>query len=194
VTLANKITLCRIGLVPAFIWCAGSYGSSVAGGAPQEGLRWAALALFIIASASDGLDGWIARRWQQQSRLGRILDPIADKSLLLGAIITLTLVDWGPAGWTIPSWFLLIVLTRDGIIIGMIGVLQLRNGHVRIRPHWSGKICVAAQMVVLAWIMLRWIPLSPLYPCLFAAAFCFWSGGAYILEAVRQWQHDGADP
>ena len=94
-TFASKITLSRLLLVPVFAVLAIYYGHSVADKVPIEWLRWCALAVFITAAASDGLDGWIARRFNKRSRFGAIIDPIADKTLLLTAIITLTLVNWG---------------------------------------------------------------------------------------------------
>ena len=93
-TLANQITIGRILLIPVFVLFCVYYGQGVEAGQPEEWQRWAAIITFLVASASDGLDGWIARHWSQRSRLGTILDPIADKGLLLAAIITLSLSKW----------------------------------------------------------------------------------------------------
>ena len=185
-TLASKITLSRILLVPVFAVLAIYYGISVARDEPQEWLRWSALATFILASATDGIDGWIARHFNQRSRFGAIIDPIADKSLLLTAIITLSLVDWGPHGWRIPLWFTALVIVRDAIILGGIGILHFINHHVHIRPHWSGKVCTFTQMLALGWVMLRVVPFDPIYPCAAAAIFTVWSGYAYVREGILQ--------
>lgn len=185
-TLASKITLTRLLLVPVFAILAIYYGISVEDGSPQEWLRWAALSVFIIASASDGIDGWIARNFNQQSRFGATLDPIADKSLLLTAIITLSLVDWGPDGWRIPLWFSALVIVRDCIILGGVAVLHFMHHHVHIKPHWTGKVCTFTQMFALGWVMLRVVPFSPLYPSIVAAVFTLWSGYAYIREGMHQ--------
>jgi CDP-diacylglycerol--glycerol-3-phosphate 3-phosphatidyltransferase len=194
VTLATRITLARILLVPLFVILAWRYGLSVAEGAPQAPLRWSALGVFLVAAASDGLDGWLARRRGECTRLGALLDPIADKLLLLSGLAVLTLVEWNAAGWRIPPWFFGIVLLRDGLIVTLIAVLKWTRGEVTIRTHWTGKVCVAAQMVVLAWIMLGWIPLAPTYPCLFTAVFCVWSGGVYLREFLHQWRHPPRSP
>src|SRR5213080_1004005 len=93
-TTANKITVIRILMIPAFVTMAIYYGHSVQGGAPLEWARFTAIAIFLIASLSDGLDGYVARRYNQRSSLGVILDPIADKGLLLSAIISLSISNW----------------------------------------------------------------------------------------------------
>jgi CDP-diacylglycerol--glycerol-3-phosphate 3-phosphatidyltransferase len=184
-TLASKITLCRLLLVPVFSVLAIYYGQSVADGSPHEWLRWSALAAFVTAAASDGIDGWIARRFNQRSKFGAIIDPIADKSLLLTAFITLTLVDWGPNDWHLPVWLTALVIVRDCIILGGICVLQFTGHEVQISPQWSGKICTVAQMVALGWIMLKWVPFSPIYPCIVAAACTVWSGVDYVRQGLR---------
>ena len=184
-TFASKITLSRLLLVPVFAVLAIYYGHSVADKAPVEWLRWWALVVFVIAAASDGLDGWIARRFNQRSRFGAIIDPIADKSLLLTAIITLTLVDWGPDHWHLPLWFTALVIVRDCIILGGINVLHFTGHKVHIAPQWSGKVCTVAQMVVIGWIMLKVVPFSPIYPCILASVCTVWSGVDYVREGLR---------
>src|SRR5438552_15035820 len=89
-TTANKITLVRIAMIPVFVALAIYYGESVRRGDPQEWQRFAAIIIFLLAAASDGLDGYVARRYNQRSQLGFILDPFADKGLLLIGIITLS--------------------------------------------------------------------------------------------------------
>jgi len=184
-TFASKITLSRLLLVPVFAVLAIYYGHSVADGAPLEWLRWWALTVFVTAAASDGLDGWIARRFNQRSRFGAIIDPIADKSLLLTAIITLTLVDWGPHNWHLPLWFTALVIVRDCIILGGINVLHFTGHQVHIAPQWSGKVCTVAQMVAIGWIMLKVVPFSPIYPCILASVCTVWSGVDYVREGLR---------
>ena len=184
-TLASKITLARLLLVPVFAVLAIYYGHSVAAHAPREWLRWSALAAFITASASDGIDGWIARRFNQRSRFGAIMDPIADKSLLLTAFITLTAVDWGPDDWHLPLWLTALVIVRECIILGGINVLHFTGHQVQIAPQWSGKICTVAQMFALGWVMLKWVPFSPIYPCVVAAVCTVWSGVDYLRQGLR---------
>src|SRR5436853_4953740 len=94
-TTANKITVVRILMIPAFVTMAIYYGESIQAGSPLEWQRYAAIAIFLLAAVSDGLDGYVARHYNQRSSLGVILDPIADKGLLLSGIITLSITRWG---------------------------------------------------------------------------------------------------
>ncbi|MBK1882882.1 CDP-diacylglycerol--glycerol-3-phosphate 3-phosphatidyltransferase [Luteolibacter pohnpeiensis] len=185
VTLASKITLLRLLLVPVFGYLAVRYGHSVDAGNASESTRWAALAVFVTASASDGLDGWIARRFNQKSKFGAFIDPIADKSLLLTAVITLSLVDWGPDGWRLPIWFPMLLILRDCVILGGITILYFLRSRVKIAPHWSGKVCTVTQMFAIGWVMLKVVPFSPIYPCLVAAVFTVWSTVAYVRRGIE---------
>lgn len=189
-TFANQITLSRILLVPVFAVLAVYYAQSVDADAPNEMLRWAAIGVFVVAAASDGLDGFIARRFNQKSQLGAVLDPLADKSLVLTALITLSVVEWG-TNWSLPIWFSVLVIARDIIILGGILILHFINHHVHIDPHWSGKVCTFLLMFTLGWVMLKFIPISPLYPTCVAAVFVVISGYQYIREGIRQLQEHG---
>ena len=126
-TTANKITLLRIGLVPFFVLFAVYYGMGVRDGNPVERLRWAAVSLFVVAAASDGLDGWVARRFKQRTRLGSFLDPIADKGLLMAGILTLCFSPWKNA---LPVWFGVLVIARDILVLaGVVLVFVLQDKH-----------------------------------------------------------------
>lgn len=184
-TFASKITIIRILMVPVFAVLAAAYGRTVAAGKPDEAIRWLALAFFVTAATTDGLDGWIARRFDQKSAFGAFIDPIADKLLLLTGVVTLSLVDWGVPGWRLPLWFAAIVVLRDCIILGGIGYLYLCGRKVRIAPHWTGKVCTVTQMFALGWVMLRLVKLPPEWPCAVAGLFTLWSSVAYVREGLR---------
>ena len=130
VTFASKITIARICLVPVFAALAFYYGHTVKIGEPVETLRWWALGVYVTAASSDGIDGWVARRFNQCSKFGAFIDPIADKALLLTGAITLTFVDWGSPGWHLPLWFAPIVVARDCIILGGIRILSFGRWNV----------------------------------------------------------------
>ena len=98
-TLANRITIFRLLLIPVFVVLAAQYGQSVTAGAPREWQRLAAVCVFLLAAATDALDGWIARHFNQRSRLGSIIDPLADKGLMLAAIVTLSATGWSAKRW-----------------------------------------------------------------------------------------------
>ena len=193
-TTPNKITIARICLIPVFVMLALYYGRSVAHGAPEEWLRWTAVAVFVLAAASDGIDGYIARRYNQMSQLGVILDPIADKGLLLSGIITLSVSNWS---YEIPLWFPVLVISRDILVV--IGVLAVHymTGGVKVRPSWMGKIGTVSQMVAIGFVML-W-PTNPWklhfgswelkfldVPVIIAGFFCLVSGIGYIRRGLQQ--------
>ena len=152
-TTANKITIARIMLIPVFVAMALYYGRSVQHGSPLEWQRWRAIAVFVLAAASDGIDGYIARRYNQKSRLGEVLDPLADKGLLLSGIITLSFSSWG---YEFPVWFPVLIVARDVVILSGTVTLHFLNGSVRVRPSWTGKTATALQMVAIALCMLQW--------------------------------------
>lgn len=184
-TFASKITIARICLVPVYAALAFQYGHTVKIGQPIEALRWWALGVFVFAAATDGVDGWIARRFNQCSKFGAYIDPIADKALLLTGVITLTFVDWGAPGWRLPPWFAPLVILRDCIILGGIKILYVNHREVKIAPHWTGKVTTVSQMFAIGWVMLRVTILSPVYPCVIAGIFTVWSTVAYIRQGQR---------
>jgi len=202
-TTANKITVTRIFMIPLFVMMAIYYGRGVALGTPLEWQRWCAILIFLVAAASDGLDGYIARRFNQRSRLGVLLDPIADKGLLLAGIITLSLSEWR---YELPIWFAVLVIARDVIVVAGVIALQLLNGTVHVKPSWTGKVATVFQMLALSLAMLerevsqfltaafssgnatRLVFDIPVY---LAGLFTAISGVIYILEGFRQ-LHAGA--
>jgi len=192
-TTANKITVIRILMIPAFVTMAIYYGQSVQRGDPLEWQRYAAIAIFLLASISDGLDGYVARRYNQRSALGVILDPIADKGLLLSGIITLSISDWSddPSYGRFPAWFPVLIITRDAVILVGSAVLHLLNGRVQVKPSWTGKVATFMQMVAIGWVMLqlRFLPL--IYIVAAAGLFTLISGIIYVRNGVRQLQPQG---
>ncbi|HWN25310.1 MAG TPA: CDP-diacylglycerol--glycerol-3-phosphate 3-phosphatidyltransferase [Candidatus Sulfotelmatobacter sp.] len=193
-TTANKITVVRILMIPVFVTMAIYYGQSIQRGAPLEWQRFTAIVIFLVAAVSDGLDGYIARRYKQRSALGAILDPIADKGLLLSAIITLSISNWSeidPEYGRFPAWFPVLVITRDAVILVGAGVLHLLNGKVQVKPSWTGKVATVLQMAAIAWVMLQLHFLSLLYIVIAAGMFTFISGIIYVMDGVRQLQAEG---
>ncbi|MDH3515032.1 MAG: CDP-alcohol phosphatidyltransferase family protein [Gammaproteobacteria bacterium] len=119
--LPNLITISRIGLVPVLILVL------------KDENYAASLAIFVIAGVSDGLDGFIAKRFHFQSRLGSILDPIADKILLLCSYVMLVLLNH------IPFWLMLTVVFRDLLIVGGYIIYTSMIGPVQMNPSWLSK-------------------------------------------------------
>jgi len=194
-TTANKITVLRILMIPAFVTMAIYYGESIQRHDPQDWQRFTAIAIFLIAAVSDGLDGYIARRYKQRSELGAILDPIADKGLLLSGIITLSISNWSetdPDYGKFPIWFPVLVITRDAVIlVGAVILHYFIGNKMKIKPSWTGKVATVCQMCAIAWVMLqlRFLPLP--FVVIVAGVFTFVSGLIYLLEGIRQLQAGG---
>lgn len=194
-TTANKITVARILMIPAFVTMAIYYGQSIQRHEPLEWQRFTAIAIFLIAAVSDGLDGYIARKYKQRSELGAILDPIADKGLLLSGIITLSLTNWSeidPEYGRFPAWFPVLVITRDAVILVGAVILHLLIGDkMRVKPVWTGKVATVCQMCAIAWVMLqlRFLPL--IFVVMVAGIFTFISGVVYVMDGVHQLQAAG---
>ena len=193
-TTANKITITRILMIPVFIVLAVYYGHGVQKGNPEEWQRGAAIIVFLVAAASDGLDGYIARRYNQKTRLGVILDPIADKGLLLSGIITLSFSNWY---YEFPLWFPVLVITRDVVVVIGSLLLHYYYGKVEVRPSWAGKIATFFQMASIAGAMLqmeyagqffghRVLILDIIVGV--AGLFTLISGVGYIMDGIRQLQ------
>ena len=193
-TTANKITVVRILMIPAFVTMAIYYGESIQRGQPLEWQRFVAIAIFLVAAVSDGLDGYVARHYNQRSSLGVVLDPVADKGLLLSGLITLSLTNWSPAGpesGKFPVWFPVLVISRDAILLVGTLILYLLNGKVSVKAHWTGKIATVLQMFAIGWVMLQIHVIPLFYIVLAAGAFTLISGIVYVTDGVRQLQAEG---
>lgn len=143
--LPNAITIARILCAPVFLWMLLADG--VAGG----GLRWAAGVLFIVAIATDGVDGYIARRYNIVSDLGKLLDPIADKALTGVAFVGLSILG------ELPWWVTIVVLVREiGITVYRFIVV---SDHV-LAAAWMGKLKTVFQAVALSIALLPLTSLS----------------------------------
>lgn len=155
-TLATWITVFRLAMVPTFAACLWAAGREEAGSEAQVWWRWVALGSFLAAALSDAMDGFIARRFGQESVLGAQLDPLADKLLLGTALVLLT---FGP-GWDgerLPWWMLGLVVFRDLATVGAIVWFRLREVTVVIRPHWTGKVSTCLVMaLVMVWLAGWW--------------------------------------
>ena len=160
-TTATKITLIRVAFIPAYMIL-----MYLSGG--QPGLwMYLGLVVFIIASVTDYIDGYIARKYNQVSDFGKFLDPLADKLLVIAAMCMFC--QWG----MFPAWALMIVLTREFAVTGL-RLVAVGNGTV-IAAGQSGKVKTASTMiglcvlmsfptvVWLAWVVLAVIVVTTVY-------------------------------
>jgi CDP-diacylglycerol--glycerol-3-phosphate 3-phosphatidyltransferase len=170
---ANVLTVLRIVLVPVFVVIV------VASGLTGTGPRIAACLVFCLASATDFVDGWIARKWSLVTSFGKIADPIADKALTGTALILLSIYDW------LPWWVTIVILAREW------GVTALRFWVIRygvIAASRGGKLKTVLQIAAIAWYL--WPvpePFDVVGPWLMGAALAVTvvTGADYLVQAVR---------
>jgi len=171
---ANKISTFRILSVPFFVACLVYYSPE------KDFLRFIALGIFTVAMISDAVDGYIARKSKQQSPAGLILDPLGDKLLLMSAYICLYFI---PLAIKLPLFVMLIVLTRDIIIlIGSLVIFMVRQ-KVNIIPSKWGKFTTFFQMSAVIVVLLQ-SNISFLFWWL-AAVFTVISGVDYIMRGFK---------
>ena len=176
-TFANKITICRILAVPFFI-------STLLYYSPQRDyLRFAALGIFLFAVVSDIIDGYIARTRHQKTKAGAILDPLADKVLLISAFICLYKINDYFAVVQIPTWLAVAVISRDVILVVGAMIIQLVQGDLFIEPTRWGKVTTFFQISSVIGVLLQW-PFSPIvwYVTLILTII---SGVDYIRTGIR---------
>ena len=138
-TIANQLTLLRMALAPVLVVCVLSR---------QPG--WA-LAAFVLAGLTDAFDGFFARRGGQQTTLGAMLDPVADKILLGSTYVVLT---WSAVPCAIPVWVTVTLLSRDAITIVSVAVINLTVGRRVFAPSLLGKVTTAAQILTAGLVLL----------------------------------------
>ena len=139
-TTANKLTILRVVMIPAFL-------AVVYAGFPGSG--YVALAIYIVACLTDWLDGYIARHYNQVSDFGKFMDPLADKCLVVAALC------WFVENGQMAGWVLAVVLLREFAVSGM-RLVAVEKGRV-IAAGWSGKVKTASTMVCIC-LMLFGIP------------------------------------
>lgn len=168
-TTASKITLARVALIPiymAFMYLSGGQAGS---------WMWLALGIFIFASATDFVDGYIARHYNQVSDFGKFLDPLADKLLTIAAMAMFC--EWG----TFPAWALMIVLTREFAVSGL-RMVAGPKGKV-IAAGKSGKFKTASTMVGLcAWMAFPSVPLVGTFVMWMIVITTVYSGVEYFIQ------------
>jgi len=183
-TTANKITILRILLIPFFVVELIYYVRS-----GNETHRLAALLSFAIAAILDGVDGYIARHYNQISELGKILDPLADKLLLVSGIVTLSFNHGNFLG-QIPLWLTGTIIGRDLLILIGVVVIHFTVGKVKVYPRLLGKCATVLQMAVVIWILLKWDAGQGAhwlkYVTLGAAVSTGISGLLYVFDGIKQ--------
>ena len=171
-TLANLITIGRLLMVPPLMWLI------------VTDRVWAAFWVFVAAGVSDALDGYVAKTFKQDTALGAILDPLADKALLDGVYIALALSG------LLPMWLAVLVVARDVLIVLGVILIRRRDPVFRVRPLKTGKLNTFTQIILAAMALGVWGGIADvghlLPPMIWVvAAMALISGGSYVVQAFR---------
>jgi len=157
----NRITIARILLIGPFVVAL----LHLQDPGWSHSARWAALGIFAIMAISDWLDGFLARRLKEESAVGRFLDPLADKLLVLFSVVLLANNGTHVTGMLLPSTVTVIAVGKDLIVILGFCIIYFGTGRVYIDPRGSGKLCTTLQLLMVIAILL-----SPSVPDLFSIA------------------------
>ena len=144
VTIPNYISIFRLMIIPVFVIALLDFSES-----GVEISWWTAVIAFCVASISDGIDGYIARRFKQRSELGTFLDPMADKLLLVSGLIILSFSSNHLP--KLPVWMIGMVFGRDLFLLLGFFVITYWCGKMKIQPHFLSKCATVLQMFVVAW-------------------------------------------
>lgn len=175
-TVANQLTLLRMLLIPALVILV------------LYGLNGWALVVFILAGVTDALDGVLARWWNQPTTLGALLDPMADKLLLISTFVVLTLPELDLPN-RFPVWLTVLVISRDVIIVVTVAVVNFGIGRRTFPPSMLGKLATLVYILAIAIVLLyNWLGRSSFVvdAAIFGAlAITLVSGLHYIVHAAR---------
>lgn len=150
----------------------------------KDHFRWIAFTLFLIASLTDAIDGLVARLTKGISQLGRFLDPLADKLLLLSGYVGLLFARDFPL--VPPLWVTVAIVFRDVVIVTGLAVFYMSGIPVVVNPNMLGKMTTAFQMASLVSILLL-LPVSPLL-WYATSALTVSSGFVYVIREMRRFR------
>lgn len=183
----NVLTVFRLVLVPVFIWLMFLEAS---------GVRWWAVLVFMVAAATDQLDGHIARAQNLITDFGRLMDPIADKALTLGAFIMLSIAE------LLPWWVTILIAIRELGITALRAVLLRRD--IVVSANKGGKLKTVLQIFAIWLLLIPWQSLSASWPAYASLAhgmlifgwvvaglallMTVWSGLVYVVEGAKLWK------
>ncbi|MDD3323860.1 MAG: CDP-diacylglycerol--glycerol-3-phosphate 3-phosphatidyltransferase [Sulfurospirillaceae bacterium] len=176
INLPNFLALTRVFMAPLMFWFLVDRESSLFADIHVSWLDYFAALIFVLASATDFFDGYIARQWNQKTKLGAILDPLADKMLTLAAFLGLMLI--GRAN----PWAIYLILTREFFITGL-RVMAVGEGR-DIAASMTGKVKTVMQMIAIGFLMMDWPFATTLL--WFAVFITLYSGYEYIIGYTKK--------
>ncbi len=182
-TLANRITIFRLILIPVFVVVIMSYTGE------EQWPRHLACVIFITAALSDALDGFVARAYDQKTRLGAVLDPLADKLLVNISFVMLAVNPHFE--YQVPQWLPVIILSRDIFITGGAYLINTYYGPARFRPRITGKLTALLQSSSIAGVLLEVSFAKGLIMFMLAMSLVSWVD--YFIRGIQQVNEEDSD-
>ena len=173
--IPNTLAFIRLLLAPIMFMFLVNQDASIFQGIHSSWLNYFAAFIFVVASATDFFDGYIARTFNQITTLGKILDPLADKMLTLAAFLGLMMIG------SASPWAVFLILTRELFITGL-RVSAVAEG-IDISASWMGKIKTVIQMIAIGFLLMGWLGGSALL--WFAVALTLYSGYEYVRDFFK---------
>ncbi len=144
----NRITIARIVLVAPLVICLLNLNSSWAG------WRHVGLSLFVVMTVSDALDGFLARWLDEETPVGRFLDPLADKLLVTCAVLLLAVDSTAVPDFRLPSWVPVIAIGKDLLTVLGVGLVYVTTGQLFVQPRTLGKACTVVQLIMVGYALI----------------------------------------
>jgi CDP-diacylglycerol--glycerol-3-phosphate 3-phosphatidyltransferase len=173
--IPNLLALIRLLLAPVMFLFLVNQDAEIFNGIHTSWLNYIAAFIFVVASATDFFDGYIARTFNQITTLGKILDPLADKMLTLAAFLGLMMIG------TASPWAIFLIITRELFITGL-RVSAVAEG-IDISASWMGKVKTVAQMIAIGFLLMGWIGGTLLL--WIAVALTLYSGYEYVRDFFK---------
>lgn len=174
VTIPNALSVIRLVLIPVFLWLLGT-----------EHYAWALLVI-VVSSLTDFVDGWIARRFDQVSRIGQLLDPAVDRLFIFSTLVGLAWQGF------LPWWLVIAIVLRDAALV-VLGIVLANHGYGPLPVHHLGKVATFSLLFALPTLVLgAALPAIAAYSdpvgwalALWGAFLYWWAGAIYLRETVR---------
>jgi len=185
-TWANRITVVRILLIAPFVIL------MLHNHDPQYGamFRYIALGLFVVMAVSDGVDGYLARKYKQATRLGAFLDPMGDKMLMASALLLLASKRACVQGFDLPDWVVVLVIGKDLFLLMGFIIVYFTTMEVRVVPAYIGKVATVLQLLLVIGILIAPEVSKVMGQWIWVLRFFWWSAAitATVATLIYIWQ------
>jgi cardiolipin synthase len=189
---ANRFTILRILLIAPFVSCMLQINDPALDGHIRHLIRYSAVAIFFLMAISDGIDGYLARKNGQSTKLGSFLDPTADKLLITSACLLLASRHAGVEGFILPSTVVVLIIGKDVLIFIGFLIVYFLTGKVRIVPAFAGKASTALQLAMVPAILIAPEVSAVLPDWVYFVQVLWWSAAAAAVLATLVYIRTGS--